>query len=54
MPTRVEVQLATLLTQELAFAGQVEVMKQDLVEQFNFNKEALYREVDDCNLKHID
>lgn len=46
--------MAQLLKEELSLAGQVEVLKQDLVESYDFNADRLYGEVDDCNLKFID
>jgi Ca2+-binding EF-hand superfamily protein len=46
--------LATLLKLELSLAGKIELLKQDLSSQFDYNVDLLYKEVDDCNLKFID
>jgi Ca2+-binding EF-hand superfamily protein len=51
---KVAARLATLFKTELSLAGQLEVLKQDLVEAYDFNALRLFQEVDDCNLKFID
>ena len=54
LPKKVEHRLASLFKLELSLAGKIEVLKQDLVESFDFNADRLWLMVDDCNLKFID
>ena len=54
LPDEVERLVAKLLLLEIKLAEQLELHKQDLTLQYDFNIEVLYKEIDDCNLKFID
>jgi len=46
--------LTKLFQKELLLAGQIEMLKQDLAASYDYNLEALYHCVDDCNFNFID
>lgn len=46
--------LTKLFQKELLLAGQTEMLKQDLAASYDYNLEALYHCVDDCNFNFID
>ena len=54
LPYDVERAMTKLVQRELAMAGQVEMLKQDLATAYDFNLENCYRSIDDCNFGFID
>lgn len=54
LPYDVERCLTKLLQKELALAGQVEMLKQDLATSYDYNLDSCYKNLDDCNFGFID
>ena len=54
LPYDVERCLTKLVQKELALCGQSEMCKQDLATAYDYNKEACYKNIDDCNFGFID
>lgn len=54
LPFDVERCLTKLIQKELALAGQSEMLKQELATSYDYNHEASYRVMDDCNFGFID
>ena len=54
LPYDVERCLTKLLQKELALAGQVEMLKQDLATSYDFSLDSCYKNLDDCNFGFID
>ena len=54
MPQNVEAAFTQLLLAEITLAGQIESLKQELVKQYDYKSDLMYKELDDCLLGFID